>query len=49
MKIKEEWISQAKINKREYLSMYENSIIIMSNFWKEQAEKNTLGEKIYSY
>ena len=26
MKIKEEWISQAKINKEQYLSMYKNSI-----------------------
>ena len=39
MKIKEEWISQAKINKEQYLSMYENSIDNNEQFWKEQAER----------
>ena len=39
MKIKEEWISQAKINKEQYLSMYKNSIENNDQFWKEQAER----------
>ncbi len=39
MKIKAEWINQAKINKEQYLSMYKNSIDNNEQFWKEQAER----------
>ena len=49
MKIKEEWISQAKINKEQYLSMYENSIDNNEQFWKEQAERIHWEKKICSY
>ena len=39
MKIKNEWISNGKVNKNEYLSMYEESIKNNDNFWSKQAER----------
>ena len=37
MKIKDEWISNAKINNDEYSSMYKQSIEDGDSFWKKHA------------
>ena len=34
MKIKEEWLKDSKVNIKEYLSMYEESLNQNDNFWK---------------
>jgi acetyl-CoA synthetase len=39
MKIRDEWVSQGKVNKDKYLSMYEESISDNDNFWKKQATR----------
>ncbi len=39
MKIRDEWVSQGKVNKDKYLSMYEESISDNDNFWKKQAKR----------
>ncbi len=39
MKIKHNWISNAKINSDEYISMYKESIDNGDNFWSKQADR----------
>ena len=39
MKIKNEWVSQAKIDHEKYLSMYKDSIENNDNFWKNHADR----------
>ncbi len=39
MKIKKEWVSDAKINADQYAVMYEESINDNDNFWEKQADK----------
>ncbi len=39
MKIKHNWISNAKINSDEYISMYKESIDNGDNFWSKQANR----------
>ena len=39
MKIKEEWVSNAKVTKDEYLSMYSDSIENNEEFWNKQADR----------
>ena len=39
MKIKDKWIDQSKINKDQYLSMYEDSIKNNDVFWQNEAER----------
>ena len=39
MKIKNNWIKEAKINQDEYSLMYKESIVDNENFWKKNAER----------
>jgi len=39
MKIKSDWIKEAKINQNEYSLMYKESIVDNENFWKKNAER----------
>ena len=39
MKIREEWVSNAKVTKDEYLSMYSDSIENNEEFWNKQADR----------
>jgi len=39
MKIKSNWIKEAKINQDEYSLMYKESIVDNENFWKKNAER----------
>ena len=39
MKIKNDWIKEAKINQDEYSLMYKESIVDNENFWKKNAER----------
>ena len=39
MKIKSNWITEAKINRDEYSLMYRESIVDNENFWKKSAER----------
>ena len=39
MEIKKNWVSEAKINKSEYDSIYKKSILDNDSFWSEQAER----------
>jgi len=39
MKIKSNWITEAKINRDEYSLMYKESIVDNENFWKKSAER----------
>ncbi len=39
MEIKKNWVSEAKINKSEYDSIYKKSILDNNSFWSEQAER----------
>ena len=39
MKIKNDWIKEAKINQNEYSLMYKESIVDNENFWKKNAER----------
>ena len=39
MKIKDSWIKQSKINQKEYLSMYRDSIDDNENFWRKHAQR----------
>ena len=39
MEIKKNWVSEAKINKSEYDSIYKKSILDNDGFWSEQAER----------
>tara|TARA_B100000575_G_scaffold294644_1_gene312589 strand:- start:4416 stop:6374 length:1959 start_codon:yes stop_codon:yes gene_type:complete len=41
MKIRKEWIEEAKINSEKYLEMYDNSLKNNDEFWKEQARRIT--------
>ena len=39
MKIKDHWISEAKINSEQYISMYKESIEDNSKFWEKQSDR----------
>ncbi len=39
MKIKEEWVSNGKINKTQYISMYKDSIVNNDEFWSKHSER----------
>ena len=37
MKIKEEWVSNSKIDKTQYISMYKDSIVNNDEFWSKHS------------
>ena len=39
MKIKKEWVENSKINKDDYLDMYNDSIKNNNQFWSKQADR----------
>ena len=47
MKIRDKWIRDAKIDKEEYSSMYNDSIENNDNFWKKEAKRINWSKRIY--